>query len=207
MLPLAPALLSITKVAPRRFCSSSATMRAIVSPVPLPPGAGTTSWIVLPGCGQSCATAGAATTQESSASAAAKGRRRDIVGPAGECVERDVGTMLADLPRPDPCRSLAAAVRRLPQALQLGGDGRRRRADERRTTADEDVAVDLVRCRAIEDDHVVVVAVVVLADADELVLVAGDLHLLDRLSRAVERHQPGLAGERAERLHVGALEV
>jgi hypothetical protein len=54
MLPLAPALLSTTKVVFRRDCSSSARTRAIVSPVPLPPGAGTMSWIVLPGCGQTC---------------------------------------------------------------------------------------------------------------------------------------------------------
>ena len=57
MLPLAPALLSMTKVVFRRVCSSSASTRAIVSPVPLPPGAGTMTWIVLPGCGQSWASA------------------------------------------------------------------------------------------------------------------------------------------------------
>src|SRR6187397_1328815 len=106
MLPLAPALLSTTKVVFRRDCSSSARTRAIVSPVPLPPGAGTMSWIVLPGCGQSWARDGPATRRESSASAAAKGGRRDIVEPEEGCVGRDLGTS--------------------PRALRPGGEKRRR---------------------------------------------------------------------------------
>ena len=50
-----------------------------MSPVPLPPGAGTISWIVLPGWGHSCASAEAATSQDRSANAAAKDERLDIV--------------------------------------------------------------------------------------------------------------------------------
>src|SRR5215208_2404797 len=98
MLPLAPALLSTTKVVFRRDCSSSARTRAIVSPVPLPPGAGTTSWIVLPGCGQSWARAGPV-NRDSTARAAARKGRPDIDAPRVESFERDVGTELGLLRR------------------------------------------------------------------------------------------------------------
>jgi hypothetical protein len=57
MLPFAPGLLSITTDVFRRLASSSEMTRAIESPVPPPPGAGTTICTVLP-AGQSCASAG-----------------------------------------------------------------------------------------------------------------------------------------------------
>src|SRR4029079_1697291 len=107
MLPLAPALLSQTKVVLRRDCSSSASTRAIVSPVPLPPGAGTMSWIVLPGSGQAWASTGPATRREISASRAAKGGRRDIVAPEEEAS----AAILAR--RPAPCAP--AEKRRAPR--------------------------------------------------------------------------------------------
>ena len=79
MLPLAPALLSMTKVVFRRACISSARTRAIVSPVPLPPGAGTISWIVLPGAGQSWASVGPATQAgQERGERRGKTKRRDI---------------------------------------------------------------------------------------------------------------------------------
>ena len=69
------------------------------------------------------------------------------------------------------------------------------------------LGVDRLRCRCIQQHHVVVVTIVVLADADELVFGTSDLHCFDRLRRTVKLHQPRLLGEWAERPDVGSLEL
>jgi hypothetical protein len=118
MLPLAPALLSTTKVVFRRDCSSSARTRAIVSPVPLPPGAGTMSWIVLPGCGQSWARAGAGDEKGEQREQCARGGVETSLSLKEEGVGRDLGTS------PRPCAPPGKSVVRLDCAMDYVKLGR-----------------------------------------------------------------------------------
>src|SRR5690242_15098328 len=131
MLPFAPALLSITKFVLSRVAISSARMRAMVSPVPLPPGAGTMSWMGRPGAGHpSCASAGATTKSDESSgvSAAARKKRRSMAvlatKRAGVMLTR-TSFRIAGLGRQAPAGLVGQALQCASDAVTDAGSPRR----------------------------------------------------------------------------------